>query len=59
MRTRYVNYSVVVATVNINGTGPFSNPVVGRSGEDGELSIIRRKYSNSNDSLLFSYFLAM
>ena len=35
----YVNYSVVVAAVNVNGTGPFSNPpVVGRSGEDGELN---------------------
>ena len=35
----YVNYSVVVAAVNLNGTGPFSNPpVVGRSGEDGELN---------------------
>ena len=32
----YVNYSVTVAAVNVNGTGPFSNPVVGRSGEDGE-----------------------
>ena len=32
----YVDYSVIVAAVNINGTGPFSNPVVGRSGEDGE-----------------------
>ena len=32
----YVNYSVIVAAVNVNGTGPFSNPVVGRSGEDGE-----------------------
>ena len=34
----YVNYSVTVAAVNVNGTGPFSNPVVGRSGEDGELN---------------------
>ena len=33
----YVNYSVTVAAVNINGIGPFSNPVVGRSGDDGEL----------------------
>ena len=32
----YVDYSVIVAAVNVNGTGPFSNPVVGRSGEDGE-----------------------
>ena len=32
----YVDYSVTVAAVNVNGTGPFSNPVVGKSGEDGE-----------------------
>ena len=35
----YVNYSVIVAAMNVNGTGPFSDPpVVGRSGEDGELN---------------------
>ena len=35
----YVDYSVIVAAVNVNGTGPFSNPpVVERSGEDGELN---------------------
>ena len=34
----YVNYSVIVAAMTVNGTGPFSDPpVVGRSGEDGEL----------------------
>ena len=34
----YVNYSVIVATMTVNGTGPFSDPpVVERSGEDGEL----------------------
>ena len=33
----YVNYSVIVATMTVNGTGPFSDAVVGRSGEDGEL----------------------
>ena len=33
----YVNYSVIVAAMTVNGTGPFSDPlVVGRSGEDGE-----------------------
>ena len=33
----YVNYSVAVAAMTVNGTGPFSDPpVVGRSGEDGE-----------------------
>ena len=31
----YVDYSVTVVTVNINGTGPPSSPLVGRSGEDG------------------------
>ena len=34
----YVNYSVIVAAMTANGTGPFSDPpVVGRSGEDCEL----------------------
>ena len=31
----YVNYSVIVAAMTVNGTGPFSEPVVGASGEDG------------------------
>ena len=31
----YVNYSVIVAAITVNGTGPFSEPVVGISGEDG------------------------
>ena len=35
----FVDYSVIVAAVNVNGTGPFSNAVVQRSGEDGELNI--------------------
>ena len=35
----YVNYSVIVAAMTVNGTGTFSDPpVVGRSGEDGELT---------------------
>ena len=35
----YVNYSVILAAMTVNGTGPFSDPpVVGRSGEDGELN---------------------
>ena len=35
----YVNYSVIVAAMTVNGTGPFNDPpVVGRSGEDGELN---------------------
>ena len=32
----YVDYSVIVAAVNVNGTGPFSNPMVETSGEDSE-----------------------
>ena len=36
----YVNYSVIVAAMTVNGTGPFSDPpVVGRSGEAGELNL--------------------
>ena len=31
----YVEYSVTVAAVNANGTGPFSKPVIAMSGEDG------------------------
>ena len=34
-----VNYSVTVAATNVNGTGPFSNPVVRKSGEDGEFHL--------------------
>ena len=30
-------YSVTLAAVNANGTGPFSNPIVAISGEDSEL----------------------
>jgi len=32
----FSNYSVEVAAVNINGTGPFSDPVIGLSGQDSE-----------------------
>ena len=32
----YVNYSVMVAALNTNGSGPFSDPVVGRSGDNGK-----------------------
>ena len=35
----YVNYSVIVAAANVNGTGPFSSPVVRKSGEDGEFHL--------------------
>ena len=31
----FVNYSVEVAAININGTGPFSVTVIGLSGQDG------------------------
>ena len=30
----YTNYSVQVAAVNVNGTGPFSDVVIGLSGQD-------------------------
>ena len=33
----FVDYSVRVAAMAVNGTGIFSNAVVGTSGEDGEL----------------------
>ena len=33
----YVMYSVRVAAVNVNGTGPFSDPMVQLSGQDSEL----------------------
>ena len=36
----FVDYSVTVAVRTVNGTGPFSNPVVRRSGEASELNII-------------------
>jgi len=35
-----VDYSVRVAARNANGTGPFSNPVVQRSGENGKLGVL-------------------
>ena len=38
----YVDYSVIVAARTVNGTGPFSNAVVGRSGEDSELNMSYR-----------------
>ena len=35
----YVDYSVTVAAMTVNGTGSFNDPaVMGRSGEDGELN---------------------
>ena len=35
-----VEYSVTMAAVNVNGTGPFSKPVIATSGEDCELNYI-------------------
>ena len=32
----YTSYLVEVAAVNVNGTGPFSDPVTGLSGQDSE-----------------------
>ena len=34
----YVDYSVIVAAVNVNGTGSLSNPMMETSGEDSELN---------------------
>ena len=34
----YANYSVTVTAMTVKGTGPFSNRMVGRSGEDGKLN---------------------
>ena len=36
----YVKYSVTVAAVNANGTGPFSKAVIETSGEDSELNYV-------------------
>ena len=43
----YVNYSVTVVAMNINGTGPYSNTEVGRSGEDSELIYSCTCYTSS------------
>ena len=32
----HVDYSVMVAAVNVNGSGPFSDPAVERSGDSGK-----------------------
>ena len=39
--TALVNYSITLAAVNINGTGPFSNPVIGRSQSKGDSELIQ------------------
>ena len=54
----YVNYSVVVATMTVNGTGPFSSPsVVGRSGEDGRLNICDLSCGMLKISYIIIFFL--
>jgi len=50
----FVNYSVRAAAVNVNGTGPFSNPMVGRSGEDGEFNTYHIPSNRAPCPLLFS-----
>ena len=51
----YVNYSLTVAAMTVNGTGPFSDPpVVGRSGEDCELICsMCTNYVNHNNYVEF------
>jgi len=39
----FVNYSVQVAAINVNGTGPFSSAVVQVSGQDSELTTLLTK----------------
>ena len=42
----YTEYSVTMAAVNANGTGPFSKPVIATSGEDSELNYITSHLPN-------------
>ena len=39
----FVDYSVIVAAVNVNGTGPFSNAMMELSGQDSEFKYISYK----------------
>ena len=39
----FVNYSVQVAAINVNGTGSFSSAVVQVSGQDSELTTLLTK----------------
>ena len=55
-------YSVKVAAMNVNGTGPFSGSVVGSSGEDSELNLHLILYTLCNlhniffcDCLIYFY----
>ena len=50
-------YSVTVAAVNTNGTGPFSKPVKATSGEDSELIMIQFKDNVVNAYSLLMYSL--
>ena len=45
----YTEYSVTLAAVNANGTGPFSKPVIATSGEDSELNYITLHLPNLNN----------
>ena len=36
----FVNYSVEIAAINVNGTGPYSDPVIGLSGHEGKQIIL-------------------
>ena len=45
-------YSVIVAAVNANGTGPFSKPIVATSGENSELNYVG-SYCHSFKKCLF------
>ena len=49
----YVDYSVTVAARTVNGTGPFSDAVIQRSGEDGKLNqkqLCYKRYGQSERS---------
>jgi len=48
----FVIYSVRVAAMNVNGTGPFSIPVVQVSGEDSELNFKTVIIYNNDDYTL-------
>ena len=43
----FVSYSIRVAAINDNGTGPSSNPVMQMSGEDGKFYTSKLPFHNS------------